>query len=122
MTRDRSVFAVLALALIVAQGCKKSENAAMAPESTGPTQSEGPSSTLTPGSAAPETGSSATAQDQPQNPSDLALVQAVRQELVGDKALSMSAQNVKIVAVDGQVTLRGQVQSPREKDEIATKV
>ena len=41
--------------------------------------------------------------------------------MVGDKALSMTAHNVKIITRDGKVTLRGPVNSAEEKASIEAK-
>ena len=107
----------LALALILAQaGCKKSENTAAAPE-TSPSAESG--NALMPGTSEQ---AGLSAEQQTQGATDLALVRSVRQALVDDKALSMSAQNIKVVAVDGAVTLRGSVGSRREKDEVLATV
>ena len=48
-----------------------------------------------------------------------ALTQKIRQKVVADDSLSMLAQNVKIITVDGVVTLRGPVNSAEEKERIA---
>ena len=46
------------------------------------------------------------------------MLAAVRRAVVRDKTLSTSAHNVKIVAKDGVVTLRGPVRSEDEKGKI----
>jgi len=51
----------------------------------------------------------------------LLLSAAIRQPVVGDKFLSSYAHNVKIVTMDGQVTLKGPVRSEQEKTTIAAK-
>jgi len=56
--------------------------------------------------------------DQGENPTDRAITQRVRQEVVKSD-LSMNAKNVKIVTNKGVVTLRGPVETERERDEIA---
>ncbi|MBV9873337.1 MAG: BON domain-containing protein [Verrucomicrobia bacterium] len=62
-----------------------------------------------------------TAEKQSNSKDDLALTQKIRQEVVKDGSLSMNAKNIKIVARDGKVMLRGPVDSQREKDTIGTK-
>ena len=62
-----------------------------------------------------------TAAQQKENPTDRDLAKKIRQSVVGDKSLSTYAHNVKIVAQDGQVTLRGPVRSEAEKTSIAAK-
>lgn len=56
-----------------------------------------------------------TAGDQSQTKSDLALAQKIRQAIVKDKTLSTNAHNCKVVTRDGAVTLRGPVNSDKEK-------
>ena len=46
-------------------------------------------------------------------------MQKIRQAIVGDKSLSTYAHNVKILARDGKVTLRGPVRSDAEKKTVA---
>jgi len=64
-------------------------------------------------------GASLTAQDQPNTESDRVLTQRVRQALMATDALSTNARNVKIITVDGVVTLRGPVDSGTEKARVA---
>ena len=62
-----------------------------------------------------------TAEKQSNNKDDLALTQKIRQEVVKDGSLSMNAKNIKIIVREGQVMLRGPVDSQQEKDTIGTK-
>ena len=62
-----------------------------------------------------------TADQQKENPADRELAQKIRQSVVGDKSLSTYAHNVKIVAQNGQVTLKGPVRSDAEKTAIEAK-
>ena len=62
-----------------------------------------------------------TADQQKENPTDRDLAKKIRQAVVGDKSLSTYAHNVKIVAQDGQVTLKGPVRSEAEKTAIEVK-
>jgi osmotically-inducible protein OsmY len=43
------------------------------------------------------------------------MMQKIRKSLMDDKSLSSSAHNVKVIAQDGKVTLRGPVRSEDEK-------
>jgi hyperosmotically inducible protein len=61
-----------------------------------------------------------TAEKQSNTKDDLALTQKVRQAVMKDGSLSMNAKNVKIIAQDGKVTLKGPVDSQQEKDTIGT--
>jgi osmotically-inducible protein OsmY len=60
----------------------------------------------------------ANADRQSNEQSDLDLTAKIRRSIVGDKSLSTSAHNVKIVAQNGQVTLKGPVRSEAEKNTI----
>ena len=57
-----------------------------------------------------------TADQQKENAADRDLTKKIRQAVVGDKSLSTYAHNVKIVAQNGQVTLKGPVRSDAGKD------
>ena len=63
----------------------------------------------------------ATAGEQSNAKSDVALTRKIRRAVVKDHSLSMLAHNVKIVSADGNVTLRGPVNSEAEKVAIARK-
>jgi osmotically-inducible protein OsmY len=56
-----------------------------------------------------------TPEDQSNKPSDLELAAKIRREIVGADGLSFTARNVKIIAEQGKVTLRGAVKSAEEK-------
>ncbi len=62
-----------------------------------------------------------TAGDQSENEADRTISQKVRQAIVADDSLSTNAKNVKIITVDGVVTLRGPVKSEAEKKNIDAK-
>jgi osmotically-inducible protein OsmY len=62
-----------------------------------------------------------TADQGKNNATDRALMQKIRQSVVADKSLSTYAHNVKIVAQDGKVTLKGPVRSDAEKQNIEQK-
>jgi hyperosmotically inducible protein len=57
----------------------------------------------------------ATADQQSQTKEDLALVQKIRQAIQKDKTLSTNAHNCKVITRDGAVTLRGPVNSDKER-------
>ena len=65
-------------------------------------------------------GDSKTPGDQSNSPEDLKITQAIRQAVVKDESLTMTAKNVKIITAGGQVTLRGPVKSTEEKTKIET--
>lgn len=52
---------------------------------------------------------------------DRDLMQKIRKSIMDDKDLSTYAHNVKIIAVDGKVTLKGPVRSEEEKKTVEQK-
>lgn len=64
-------------------------------------------------------GETLTSGDQSNSPEDLKITAAIRRAIVGEKSLSVTAQNVKIITAEGMVTLRGPVNSAEEKAMIA---
>jgi osmotically-inducible protein OsmY len=56
-----------------------------------------------------------TPEDQKETKKDIKITSKIRQAVVRDKALSIDAQNVKIITRNGVVTLRGPVASEAEK-------
>jgi osmotically-inducible protein OsmY len=60
-----------------------------------------------------------TADSQNENATDRGLVQRIRKNLMAEKGLSTYAHNVKIVAINGQITLNGVVRSDDEKTKVA---
>jgi len=63
-------------------------------------------------------GETKTSGDQSNSSADLKITQAIRQALMKDRELSMTAKNIKVITANGQVTLRGPVQSAQEKAKI----
>jgi hypothetical protein len=66
-------------------------------------------------------GSTATPLDQSNNEADLQTTARIRQAILDDPALSVTAENIKIITVSGKVTLRGPVKSAAEKSAIVAK-
>jgi len=64
---------------------------------------------------------SGTADQQTNNSSDINITQNIRKSLMADKSLSTYAHNVKVVTVNGQVTLNGVVRSDQERASIEAK-
>jgi hypothetical protein len=65
--------------------------------------------------------SEATADEQKENPADRDLARHIRQALIKDKSLSTYAHNIKVIAQNGVVTLKGPVKTEQEKQSIETK-
>ena len=63
-------------------------------------------------------GETQTSGDQSNSSTDLKTTQAIRQALMKDRELSMTAKNIKIITDNGQVTLRGPVKNAQEKAKI----
>jgi len=59
--------------------------------------------------------------DQSNKPADLEMTRDIRRALVRDDHLSTVARNVKIITIDGAVTLREPVKTEQEKADIAAK-
>jgi osmotically-inducible protein OsmY len=63
----------------------------------------------------------ASADAQKNDKTDLSLSRRIRQSVMADKSLSTYAHNVKIVSVDGRVTLNGVVGSADERASVYAK-
>jgi hyperosmotically inducible periplasmic protein len=59
-----------------------------------------------------------TSGDQANSSADLKTTQAIRQALMKDDGLSMTAKNIKVITANGHVTLRGPVKTAEEKAKI----
>jgi osmotically-inducible protein OsmY len=59
-----------------------------------------------------------TPMDQGNSEADLSTSQRIRTLVMEDDSLSMNAKNVKIITLDGRVTLRGLVESERERQAV----
>ena len=64
---------------------------------------------------------SPTADQQKENSGDRELARQIRRAIVKDKSLSTNAHNVKIIAQNGTVTLKGPVNSEEEKKAVEEK-
>jgi hyperosmotically inducible protein len=62
-----------------------------------------------------------TADQQKNGKSDLQLTAEIRRSVMADKALSINAHNVKIIADNGKVTLKGPVANAKEKQIVEDK-
>ena len=60
-----------------------------------------------------------TSGDQSERAADRTLTQRIQQAIVADESLSTTAKNVKIIMINGVVTLRGSVHTLQEKGSIA---
>ena len=107
-------------------GCSESNRAGSSgtPASTQPSGNKAASSedaTNTERYARDGDGAHPTADDQSENKQDIDIAAKVRRAVVSDNSLSTNAHNVKIITNEGQVTLRGPVDSEAEKEAIVAK-
>ncbi len=63
-----------------------------------------------------------TADNQSESEADREITQLIRQAIVGDANLSTNAKNIKIITINGKVTLKGPVNSEAEKADVEKKV
>lgn len=108
---------VIALAL-GACGEDTNKNPAPPKTSTTTTTTTTPVAADNSGRNARDDGTTVTPLDQGMSEKDLAITQSVRKAVVAHKGLSINGQNVKIIAKDGVVTLRGPVDSEAERSTI----
>jgi hyperosmotically inducible periplasmic protein len=108
---------VMLVLLLIAMGCGRDDRsktdtppqtAAVEADNTGRNVRDRNEASKTPG-------------DQSENEADRAISQNIRQRIVADESLSTNAKNVKIITIDGTVTLRGPVKSEKEKADIVAK-
>jgi osmotically-inducible protein OsmY len=71
--------------------------------------------------ASPQGDGQKTSDDQKNNRQDVSLTAKIRKAIVDDKTLSIAAHNVKIISENGNVTLRGQVNSEDERAAVVAK-
>lgn len=107
-------------------GCSESNRAGSSgkPAATQPSANQAASSedaTNTERNARDRDGANPTADDQSESKQDIDIAAKVRRAVVSDKSLSTNAHNVKIITNEGQVTLRGPVDSEAEKEAIVAK-
>jgi hyperosmotically inducible periplasmic protein len=96
---------VLALAALFALPACKDEVAGAEPDNTARNERD-------------REGNNPTPLDQKNNENDLRIAQEIRKALVDNDQLSLNAHNVKVISVNGLVTLRGPVQSNAERDTV----
>ncbi|HET8934326.1 MAG TPA: BON domain-containing protein [Polyangiales bacterium] len=104
------------LILLAAAGCSKNED----PSANSNGDQMAVPADDTGRNARDRQGAEPTAQDQPENAADRTITQQIRKQVVGQDDLSINGKNVKIVTVDGVVTLRGPVQSEKERSDIGS--
>jgi hyperosmotically inducible periplasmic protein len=116
------IFLTLAtLAVLFAVGCDQPVSS----PNTSPLPTETSTNPVSP--AAPDntgvnerdaSGATKTPIDQDENSADVKTTADIRSRITADSSMSINARNVKIVTSQGQVTLRGPVDTAAEKDAI----
>jgi osmotically-inducible protein OsmY len=91
--------------LLAATGCDKGSAATAPADNTKTNERDRNTAALTPG-------------DQGENDIDRTITQKIRQGVMKDDALSMTAKNIKIITANSVVTLRGPVKSDKEQSDI----
>jgi hyperosmotically inducible protein len=81
-----------------------------------------PSPAQQPDNSAQNKNQSTTADSQTTAKADRMLLQQARKAIIADKGLSIYAHNVKIIALNGSITLKGPVKSDEEKQKVASDV
>ena len=119
----RRIITFFVVACLTACGCennKSGPNRAEHPGATGEVQSE--STAIAADNSAvnqrDRDGGAKTPLDQSNRQPDLDITAKIRQRVVDLPQLSLNARNVKIITADGQVTLRGPVDSAEEHSAI----
>lgn len=108
-----------ALVLLAAVGCSKNDAAVADDNNNNVGAPVEAAADNTERNARDKSGTTLTATDQAENETDRTITQQIRKEVVGADAISTDGKNVKIITVDGVVTLRGPVKTAEERKEIA---
>jgi hyperosmotically inducible periplasmic protein len=87
----------------------------LAPAAFSQTPAPSAAATVAPAPVATGKGEELTVEQQGNSPADLELTKAIRRALVKNESLSSMAKNVKVIVINGKVTLRGPVHSEQEK-------
>lgn len=111
-------YAIL-LTLVVAVACEQQEKGGAATASDGTRTATNTPADNTDKNERDRNGA-LTPGDQGESETDRTVTQHVRQGVMADDALSVTGKNVKIITVDGVVTLRGPVKTAQEKSTIAS--
>jgi hyperosmotically inducible protein len=77
-----------------------------------------PVNSQAPDNSSQNKGQTESADNQPNLKADREITAKIRKAIVGDKDLSTYAHNIKVITVNGQVTLKGPVQTDQEKQKV----
>ncbi len=138
MIHSRSRYSIFFLTVPLFAGAALLASSFTNPACADPAASDTESSVAAPAGAAPvaestiapdnsamnkrdRSGENVTAFDQSNRPEDLNLTRDIRRAIMDDGSLSMEAKNIKIITLNGAVTLRGPVKTAQEKESIVAK-
>lgn len=113
----RTLFPLIALAACALLA----EYASAQSEANSTAGAPAPASDNSKSNKADQSNMSATADTQSNHSSDVDLTKRIRQSVIADKSLSTYAHNVKIVTLNGSVTLNGVVRSDEERNAVEMK-
>jgi osmotically-inducible protein OsmY len=105
---------------VIGIGCAQHERTSTDPDVKSVTGSSRAAADNTDKNERDRSGAALTSGDQGGSEADRTVTQKVRQGVMDDAAISTTGKNVKIITVDGVVTLRGPVKSTDEKSAIAS--
>jgi hyperosmotically inducible protein len=111
---------ILLLVGVVAAACEQPERGDAAAGADGTRTTANVPADNTDKNERDRSGAALTPTDQGGSEADRTVTQQVRQGVMGEDALSTTGKNVKIITVDGVVTLRGPVKTAQEKATIAS--
>ena len=112
MLKNHQTFLTTACAAALLLGASAARAQQMA---TSASASNAPTTTNTAINQRDRHGATKTPTEQRNDKADIKVAAAVRRAIVKDKSLSMKAHNLKLIAVNGVVTLRGPVANASEK-------
>lgn len=121
MLRYMPTVAVLSM-VVWSVGCDRREESSPAVRQPAPRTDVTPRVDNTARNEVDRSGQTKTPGDQAQSSEGIRITADIRRAILDDKAMSMNAQNCKIITdATGVVTLRGVVESHAEKEAVATK-
>lgn len=100
---------VLGALCLILGACQNQQKKTSAPDNTERNVRDRSSEAITPG-------------NQSESAQDREITQRIRRALMDDSSLSTNAKNIKIITINANVTLRGPVKSPNEKEIIIARV
>ncbi|MBX3378805.1 MAG: BON domain-containing protein [Phycisphaeraceae bacterium] len=116
-----TMYSTLGACIFVGACDTRSETPAPAPAPTRSPETVAPAPDNTEVNKVDSKSATKTPMDQSNSKADIDITASIRRAIMEDKAMSINAQNCKIITEDGVTTLRGPVNSQAEKDSIEAK-